>query len=135
LVTAASLPLDLVARDDPEVLQDALQQILFRRERVQHQRGERRPIDLVEQRAAEGRLAGADVTGHHDEPFAALDGVLQQVERVGVRLAAIEILRVRRQAERLLGEPVVGLVHLFTLRAGPHPHAPATARSIACRAG
>ena len=34
--------LDVVARDDAEVLQDSLQQILFGQERIQDQRGERR---------------------------------------------------------------------------------------------
>ena len=97
--------LELVARDDAEVLEDPLEQILFRQERVQHERRERRPIDLLEQRAAQRRLAGADVAGDDDEAFAAADGVLQQVERVGVRLAPIEILRIRRQAERLLENP------------------------------
>ena len=103
----------LVARDDAEVLEDPLEQVLLGQERVQHERGERRPIDLLEQRAAQRRLAGADVAGDDDEALAAPDGVLQQVERVAVRLAAVEILRVRRQAERLLREPVIAFVHVI----------------------
>ena len=74
--------LQLVARDDAEVLEDPLQQILFGQERIQHQRRERRAIDLLEQRAAQRRLAGADVAGDDDEALAPADGVLQQVERV-----------------------------------------------------
>ena len=82
--------LDVFARDHAEVLQDELQQILFRQKRVQHERRERVPVDLFEQRAAERRLAGADVARDDDKPFAAADGVLQQLERVRVRLALEE---------------------------------------------
>src|SRR5262249_17959499 len=105
--------LRVLARDDAEVLENPLQQVLLREKRVQHERRERRPVDLLEQRAAQRRLARADVPGDDDEAFAATDGVLQQVERVAVRLAAIEILRVRRQAERLFGEPVIRFVHVL----------------------
>src|SRR5256885_1448959 len=104
--------LRLLPRDDAEVLQDALQQILFGEEWIQDERRERRSIDLLEQRAAQRRLAGADVAGDDDKAFAPADGVLQQIERIGVRLAAIQVLRVRREAERLLREPVIALVHV-----------------------
>src|SRR5262249_42953129 len=43
--------LGVVARDDAEILQDALEQILFGQERIEHERRERRAIDLLEQRA------------------------------------------------------------------------------------
>src|SRR5262249_61998639 len=79
--------------------------------RVQQKRGERRAIDLLEDRTAQRRLAGADVAGDDDEALAAPDRVLQKVERVAVRLAAIEELRIRRQAERLLRESVIVFVH------------------------
>ena len=72
---------------------------------------ERFSIDLREKRPAERRLSGPDVSGHHDESFAAADGVLKQLERVGVRLASIQVLRIGCQAERLLGEPVIVFVH------------------------
>src|SRR5581483_1932418 len=101
----------VLARDDAEVLQDALEELLFGEKRIQHERRERRPIDLFEQRAAQRRLPRADVAGDGDEPFAAPNRVLQQIERVRVRLAPVQILRVRRQTERLLREPVVALVH------------------------
>src|SRR5258706_1055661 len=87
--------LELFAGDDPEVLKDSLEQILLGEKRVQHKRGERRSIDLLEQRATQRRFAGPDVAGDDDEPFAAADGVLQQIERPGVRLAAIQIFWVR----------------------------------------
>src|SRR5262249_34854331 len=103
--------LDFLARDDAEVLQDALQQIFLGKKRIEHQRRERGAIDLLEERPAQRRLAGPDVAGDDDEALAPADGVLQQIERVGVRTAAIEILRIRRQAERLLGESVILLVH------------------------
>ncbi len=76
--------LRLFAREDAEVLQDPLQQVFFSEERIQHQRGERRPIDLLEERAAQRRLDGADVSGDDGEAFAPADGVLQQGS--GVRL-------------------------------------------------
>ena len=104
--------LDVFARDDAEILQNELQQILFRQERVQHQRRKRVPVDLFEQRAAKRRLAGADVAGNDHEPFATPDGVLQQLERVRVRLALEEKFRIRCQAERLFREPVIVLVHV-----------------------
>src|SRR5207249_9600876 len=110
--------LDLVARDHTEILQNPLEQVFFGQERVQHQRRERRPIDLLEQGAAERRLAGADVAGDDDEAFTAADGVLQQVERAGVRLTAVQIFGIRREAERLFGEPVIFFVHFFTLSWG-----------------
>ena len=103
--------LRFVAGDDAEVLQDPLQQVFLGQKRVQNQRRERLPIDLLEQRPAERRLSGPDVAGDDDESFAAADGVLQQLERVGVRLAAVQVLRIGRQAERLLGEPVIVFVH------------------------
>ena len=111
LTPSQAAALDLVARDDAELLEDEPQQIVLRQERVQHQRGERLPVDLLEQRAAERRLAGADVAGDDDEALAAADGVLQQLERVGVRRALVQVLGIGRQAERLFREPVIVLVH------------------------
>ncbi len=112
LLTAAQVSrLQFLARDDAEVQQDPLQQVLFGEKRIQHERGERRSIDLFEQGAAERGLAGADVTGHDNEALAPSDGVLKQIERVGVRLAPVEVLRIRRQAERLFGKSVKIFVH------------------------
>ena len=58
LLTFARRPrLDVLARDDAEILQE-FDEIVFRQKGIQHQapRGERVPIDLVEQGAA--RAAG-----------------------------------------------------------------------------
>ena len=68
-------------------------------------------VDLLEQHPTERRLASADVAGDDHEALAPLNRVLQQLEGVGVPLAAIEEFRIRREAERLLGEPVVAFVH------------------------
>ena len=109
--------LDVLARDHAEVLQDALEQILFRHERVEDQRGERIAIDIFQQGPAQRRLARADVSGDDDEAFAPADGVLEQLEGVRVRRAPVQKLRIRRQAERLLVESVVALVHMVTAAA------------------
>src|SRR5205814_1972319 len=85
-------------------------------------------VDLLQQRPAQRRLAGANVAGDDDEAFAPMDGVLEQIERVGVRLAAIEILRIRSQAERLFGEAVIALVHVIGSRRRSESSA-STARS------
>ena len=68
-------------------------------------------FDLLQQRPAQRGFSSADVAGDDDEAFAAADGVLQQIECIPVRLASIEILRIRRQAERLLGKSVIAFVH------------------------
>ncbi len=73
-------------------------------ERVQHQRRERGAIDLVEQRSTQHRLARADVSRDDDEPLAAADRILQQIERVAMRLAPVQEPGIRGQAEWFLGE-------------------------------
>ena len=76
LLTRASRPRLISSREmTPKSWRIRLQQVLLGQERVQHERGERRPIDLLEQRAAQRRLAGADVAGDDDEAFSAPDGV------------------------------------------------------------
>ncbi len=75
-------------RDDAEVEQDLAQQFLDRQERIEDQRREGRRVELLEQRAAERRLAGADVAGEDDEAFLAADRLQQQPDRFVVRLAA-----------------------------------------------
>src|SRR5438067_3988966 len=103
--------LHFLARDHAEVLQDPPQQILFGEERIQHERRKGRAIDLLQQRAAERGFSGTDIAGDDDKPFASADRILQQIERVAVRLAAIEVLRIRREAEWLFREPVIVFVH------------------------
>ena len=75
------------------------------------ERRERRLIELLEERAAQRRLAGADVAGEDDEAFLAADRLPHLLQRDVVRFAAVQKARIRRQAERRLNEPVVVLVH------------------------
>ena len=100
-----------LARDDAEVEQDLAQQLLDRQERIQDQRRERRLVELLEQRAADRRLAGADVAGEDDEAFRAADRLQQAGDGLVVRLAAVEEARVGREREGRLYEAVELLVH------------------------
>src|SRR5438876_11716928 len=106
---------DFLARDDAEILEDALEQILLGEKWIEHERSVGRAIDRLEQRPAQRRLSRADVAGDDHEAFAAPDRILQQLERAGVRRAPIEKLRIGRQTERLLGKPVIALVHGLAL--------------------
>src|SRR5207253_1881804 len=54
----------LLAGHHAEVLQDSLEQILLGKKRIEDERREGGAVDFFEQRAAQRRLAGADVAGH-----------------------------------------------------------------------
>ena len=102
--------LQIVDRHDAEVEEQHLQQVLARDERIGHERREGLPIELLQHRFAERRLAGADVACQHDQPFAAANREQQIFERAGVRGALVQKFRIGRQAEWLLTKPVVRLV-------------------------
>jgi len=113
-------------RHDAEIEQDLAQQLLDREERVEDERREDARIELLEQGAADGRLAGADVARQDDEAFLAADGLLELGDGLFVRFAAIEKPRIRRQRERRLYEAVILLVHRrvagLRCRLRTHPH-------------
>ena len=113
-----------LARDDAEVEQDLAQQLLDREKRVEDDRREEAGLKLFEQRAAAGRLPGADVAGEDDEAVLAADGLLQEGQGAFVRFAAIEKPRIGRQGERRLYEPVILFVHrcIAGLRCGLGTH-------------
>jgi hypothetical protein len=100
----------VVHRHDAELDEQHLQQVFARHERVWHERGERLAIERRQHRAAQRRLAGADLPRQHDETLAALNGHEDVVVHRGVRLAAIQRARVRGQAERLVRQAIVALV-------------------------
>ena len=68
-------------RNHAKVDEQRLQQIFAGDERIRHERRERPPVQLFQHRSAEGRLAGADLSGQDDETFAAPDSRLKLVER------------------------------------------------------
>src|SRR6185369_11553363 len=85
---------------------------------IENQRRERLVVGLLEQRAAQHCLSGADVARDQHEAFTPLDRVLQEFQCVGVRLTPIEVLRVGSEAEGFLRKTVVLLVHQRAMRVG-----------------
>ena len=88
-----------LARDDAEVEQHLAEQFFNRQERIEDERGEHARIELLQQGAACRRLSRPDVARQDDEPFLAANRLPQQRDRFFMRLAAVEVLRIRRQAE------------------------------------
>ena len=80
---------------------------------VEDERGlEAGRVELVEEPAAQCGFPAADLADENDEPLALLDAVLEVLERVDMRRAQIEKLRVRGDVEGHLLEAVEALVHL-----------------------
>ena len=78
---------------------------------IEHHRHVHLGRQLLEQRAAHGGLAGADLAGELQEAAPGADAVEQMGERFPVTVRQVEIPRVGRDRERKLGEPEVGVVH------------------------
>jgi hypothetical protein len=95
---------------DAEIGEQDLEQLLPRGERIRDEGVERLAFEVLQHRAAERRLAGADVAGEDRQAFAPFYGVQQIVERGRVRAALVEEPRIGRQAERLFLEAVERLV-------------------------
>ncbi len=100
-----------ILRDDPESEEHLAKQLLNRQERVEDQRGERRLIELLEQRPAQRGLAGADVAGQDNKAFLAPDRLPDLLQGKVVRFASVQKPRIRRKTERGLNESVIVLVH------------------------
>ena len=100
-----------------QLVADGRQQL----DRRQPRREDHRHVDLgrelVEQRAAHGRLAGPDLTRQLDEA-PALEPVHQVGERLPVPLAQEEVARVGREGKRPLGQPEMCSVHAGTVDNG-----------------
>ena len=89
-----------VGRDDPEVLQHLLQEIVAFEQRVVDDGDEGVSIEPLQHGAAEERLAAADLAGDDHQWFPAADRIRQFLKRVGMRCAFEQIPRIGRQAER-----------------------------------
>ncbi len=87
---------------NPELLADAQQKFRGRDPRIQDDRDVGVLRHARQQRAHDGRLAGADLAGQLHETAGLVDAVQQVRERLGVPLAQVEIARVRRDRERPL---------------------------------
>ena len=106
-------------RNHAKVDQQRLQQILAGDERVRHERRERPPVQLLQHRSAERRLACADFSRQDDEAFASPDSRLELVERRSVRGTPEQESRVGRETERLLAQSIERFVGERCGRAGP----------------
>jgi hypothetical protein len=93
---------DVGHRRHAESDEQHLEQVFAGDEGVGHERAERLAIELRQDRAAQRGLAGADLTGEDDEPFAAADAGAERLEGGPVRGAVVEEGGIRRQAERLV---------------------------------
>src|SRR5262249_62013347 len=87
-----------------ELRQDRPEELPPRHGGVQDERGPVGRAELLEDRPADGRLAGADLAGDLDEALALLDAEQDVVERLPVPLGEEEETRVGRAGEwRFLG--------------------------------
>lgn len=72
---------------------------------------DRRHLVQTDEMADEGRLAGADVAGHHHRAVALEDPLLERRKRIGVLLAQPKEGGVRLDAEGISCQPVASSVH------------------------
>ena len=79
---------------------DGLHQFVAAHHRVQNQSRGKTRVELFQQRAAERRLARADLAGELHEALALADAVEQVVERLAMLRAVKKEARVRRDVER-----------------------------------
>src|SRR4029078_6242937 len=79
-------------------------------ERIRHERAEGFAIEILDYRAAQRGLAGADVAGEDIQAFTPADPRQQVLERRRVRPAVEKESGIGRQAERLFLEAVERLV-------------------------
>ena len=94
--------------DHVQLVADRGQQLDGREGGIEHHGHVDRRRELLEQRAAERGLAGSHLARELHEAAAALAQPPQQVgQRLAVAVGEVEIARVRRDRERLLGEPEV----------------------------
>ena len=92
---------------DVQLVADRGQQLDGRERRIEDHRHVDLGRQLLEQCPAEGRLAGADLPRELDEPAPRPQAPQEVRERLPVAVGQEEIARVRRDRERLLGEPEV----------------------------
>ena len=93
-------------RNHPEIDEQRLQQIFAGDEWVGDKGRKCAPVELLQHRSTEGRLAGADFTRQYDQTFPAMYSRQNFVERRSVCRAPEQKARVGRQTERLLEQSV-----------------------------
>ena len=101
---------EIFRRDDAELDEDDLEEILARRKRVGDEGAERLAIEIGQHRPAQRRLPGPDVAAEHAQALAAADPRQEIVECRAVRAAVVEERRIGGKAEGLFGEAVERLV-------------------------
>ncbi len=94
-----------------ELLADRLQQLDHRELGVEDVRDVGAARDLLEEAAAHGGLAGADLAAEQHEAAAAVHAVQQVRERLAVALAHEQVARVRGDREGLVLQAEEGRVH------------------------
>ena len=99
-----------ILRDDAEVLEHLLQQLVAFEHRVVDDRQEGPALQLLDDAAAEKRLARPDFAGDHDQRLAPLQRVGHLFTRRSVRRAVEEESRVGGDAERRLAKTEEDLV-------------------------
>jgi hypothetical protein len=110
IVPAGRGELAPVFRDDAEVLEQLLQEVVASKQRIADDRHERGPLEPLDDGAAEQRLAGADLAGDNDQRLPPLDCARHLGERGRVGGALEQEAGVRGQAERRLGKSKKPLV-------------------------
>src|SRR5205085_9706237 len=90
---------------------DRLDQFLRAHDRIEDEGSGIMPVELLEHRAAERRLAGANFPRELHEPFALPDTIKQVIECLAMLDAIKKKARVRRDVERRLAQAIILQVH------------------------
>src|SRR3989338_775187 len=98
-------------RVEAEVLDDRVEQLEFGEIGMQNERGFGERFQLAQERLAEGRLAGADLAGDFDEPFALPDAIDHVGERFAVLPGEIEKVGVCRIGKRFFPQAEKFKIH------------------------
>jgi len=96
---------------EAEFSRDGLHQPVRVQRRVEDERGGKHAVELFEQRAAQRRLARADLAGELHEALALADAVKQVIIRFAVSPAVKQKTRVRRKVERRQFQSIVFQIH------------------------
>ena len=100
----------LVAREQPEIVEQLLEKILGRKQRIADDRDERSRLEVLNENTAQHRLARADFAGDNGERLASSQGEGDLLKSRRVRLALKKKARVWSKAERRFDEPEVPFV-------------------------
>ncbi len=106
--------LDAIAafgRRNAKLSTDAREELAYRYAGIEDQRHVHVAWQILQHRAGDECLAGADLTGELHEAAALADAVGQMGKRLPVPRAEIEVTRVRGDGKRAFGESEITLVH------------------------